>query len=1113
MNIDTTSIDTAFLPDVFFTKILLETSSTPQNKEPKNIGRANTGAPVSWKPTSVNTGGALKVTLSLTIMDHIDESGITSWFYNEDLTKYLKIKIIQSNHSKITRSLMKGNFAILDNNKNFNLFDQKEIKVKKDENQSITDFISFDTQQNKRIFSIDYTLSFIINDVEPEHLSYFAICYFDLGALTKDYEMEFLLPNSNANLVRGSIVGEKVIEKSSLQLETYAFFLDRTGEVWPGLTHRMEDGRWMTMERHGVESKYLVRRQMANTKIQDFREIDAIKLMDFDLTPAANVFSSIEKRGATQHVIQNPPEVYFSDAFLSYGVSGQSKFLFQLDYNRIIRDKTQFGNIIDKASNPQAFAEIYEASKITLLKVLRRRIKFGVGDNRLGSPVFGQIIVDPSEPVALITMTADTPGSEILKSTNDNWGGIRELSLLGGNSQLRTFTVTDKGATRITDGYYQYGVEIEIKDGTVDFLNKQLKRLIEIQDIMNLYSSTASMPQFYNHKSHRFTKKLKKYYRGFKPSNMPWVKSIAIFMDVITSLAPMGDPKSMGKRLFAFTSPNSGSLEGIRAFITVIEMLITKLTNILGPQIHTQMPGNEVKRMTSSKFKSSVITLRRYFNEIWNSNERSDVGIDYLAASGVRNLIGLKGVTTKSFKERIEKENSLYWTTPDLDSIGQTLSGVELGGMSGINEDILQLADIAPSYVTPGVIYAGNNLVVNRVDTAEGAYNTEQFTAVTAVIVAASTGQYTCGGGQDTVATNGEVPPVGHQALDNVMSQLNVQLIPSPETKFMQISIGQHRPQKLSVGEILGEFDLLVRQDIGDTAPPSCEEEIIITQLEVKNRKQLPLATTFMRNLATTGALKQRPGQKRVPRSPFTRPQFNNKHSFDLNNSENLLAKMRKTKNAKRSMTMTRPGEEPPLPKTSAASKNNINFDLVPNQIRSLMLGQSDGVVNKWSDTDIDLIKDVDTSEYYRYNYDMISQVEVFTGYTTNSKGVSLMMSPKWTLLKSKHLNNIKRKNVLLCRIRKYTNQILGVGTSDGIDIKSFDEYFLISNAAGNFRLKRTKKPVDQSNLSLGLSRMGVGHAVLGVLEAENNSSLAVSPTFQSNMAIVQQPKTKLDII
>ena len=129
MKIDYSSLDSAFLPDIFFTKILLETAQTPENSRGITSARKSSERAPVRKKRAVNEGGALKISLSLTIMDHIDENGLTSWFYNADLTKYLKIKIIQSKSPKITNALMKNDFSILDNNKFDKLHDQIIISL------------------------------------------------------------------------------------------------------------------------------------------------------------------------------------------------------------------------------------------------------------------------------------------------------------------------------------------------------------------------------------------------------------------------------------------------------------------------------------------------------------------------------------------------------------------------------------------------------------------------------------------------------------------------------------------------------------------------------------------------------------------------------------------------------------------------------------------------------------------------------------------------------------------------------------------------------------------------------------------------------------------------
>ena len=1155
MKIDFSSVDAAFLPDVFFTKILLETSNTPENGPRAMPKRRTLAGTPERKKRKVNEGGALKVSLSITIMDHIDENGLTSWFYNEDLTKYLKIKVIQSKSPKITNALMKNNFSILDNNKFDNLHDQKVITVKKDYDQDITDFISFDTQQNKRVFSINYTTSFTVNDLEPPHLSYFAFCYLDLKALVEAYHMEFLLPDSNSNIVRGNLTGDKVIEKSTLQLETYAFFLEREGTVWTGATHRMpKSNRWMTQKTHTTASKYLIRRKMSNNKIQDFREVDAVKLMDFDLTPAINIFSTIEKgKTGSQRVIQNPPDVYFSDAFISYALDGKSKFLFQMDYNRIIRDKTQFGSIIDKSSNPDALDQIYKNSIITSLKILRRRVRFGVGHNRLGSPVFGQIITDPLEPVEAIVMSGDTKGNH-LNGTESTLGSIKEV-LLGSQTQFRTFTITDKSGDEITDGYYQYGVEIEFRDGTIDFLNRQLQRLMNIKRDMNLYYSIASAPGFYNKASGKFTQKLKRYYKTYKQDQLPWIKSIAFFMDVITSLTFVGDAKSMAKRFFAFTSPNSGTLEGINSFLSLIEMLESKLTYILGSKIHLQTPGNQQKRMIHSKLKASMISITRWFNETWDSNERPDLGLDYLSLPDISDSVGLKGITANNFKERIKRENALYWTDTNLLNLQTTLGATAINGITDENKEILNLSSVEYGYLTPGTIYAGTGLTDNRLDQGQAAFDAPKFTAVSTALIASSTSQFASAYPADGISTTAMMPKVGDQAMGNILGQLNVSVIEKPRTNFQMVVNKEFKPEKLKIATILGEEDLNVREGLTVSSPPTCEDKNIQEQEVNKIRKLIPIGTIFTQNLALTGQLNNKKGLTQNLKSPFISPDKKTMTNFDLNSSQNILDRLRKpsTNTMTRPSTtsgpisggstaMTRPSTtsgpvsgspsvmtRPEDPESSTAmtrpttTTGNVmnrpttnltkaDFDLVPNQIRSLMLSKTAAVANKWGDMDFDLVRDVETSEFYRYNYDMISKVEMLTGYELNGQNLHLMMSPQFRLLTLNDLENLKTGQVILCRTARYTNERLGIGISAGIDIKFFDEYFLISKAVKTLRSSPRKKTKSVNNI-LGLSKKSVGAIVLNTLNIETEEDAKTSPGFRTNMMINQRLKTKLDIL
>ena len=246
------------------------------------------------------------------------------------------------------------------------------------------------------------------------------------------------------------------------------------------------------------------------------------------------------------------------------------------------------------------------------------------------------------------------------------------------------------------------------------------------------------------------------------------------------------------------------------------------------------------------------------------------------------------------------------------------------------------------------------------------------------------------------------------------------------------------------------------------------------------------------------------------------------------------------------SSTYGTPQSQPGLPPTAKpadpkGAPSNV-FPLIPNQIRSLILNRSDAVKNKWVDMGIDIINSPDTSELYRYNYDMIVQVEVFRGYemsqvarstrsgtayqrttrdeqgpiSLQTQNVNLMKAPIFTRLGKGELERLRktRGNIaLLCRIRKYTNETLGIGISDGIAVKYFDEYFLISKSPAGFRSRRKLKRSSSAENTIGLAKTSVGHGVMGVLMSENAAIDAAVPALQSNIIIKQRSKKKLDIL
>ena len=68
-------------------------------------------------------------------------------------------------------------------------------------------------------------------------------------------------------------------------------------------------------------------------------------------------------------------------------------------------------------------------------------------------------------------------------------GFIKEIDLLNAQ-QMRTFSCTDFSMANVTDGEFQYSVEIELEDGTITYILNLLKKLKDQkQDLLKYYNS------------------------------------------------------------------------------------------------------------------------------------------------------------------------------------------------------------------------------------------------------------------------------------------------------------------------------------------------------------------------------------------------------------------------------------------------------------------------------------------------------------------------------------------------------------------------------------------------------------------------------------------------
>ena len=97
----------------------------------------------------------------------------------------------------------------------------------------------------------------------------------------------------------------------------------------------------------------------------------------------------------------------------------------------------------------------------------------------------------PAPPFLKSAVSYSPEGSK----KDDQIGMIAETStIMGIDPGIRTFLVTDKSTDNISNGVFQYGLEIDIEDGTVALLNERIKRLKIIRKMLSEYSKIINMP-------------------------------------------------------------------------------------------------------------------------------------------------------------------------------------------------------------------------------------------------------------------------------------------------------------------------------------------------------------------------------------------------------------------------------------------------------------------------------------------------------------------------------------------------------------------------------------------------------------------------------------------
>lgn len=714
------------------------------------------------------------VTLDVAIKDSLSRDDTAGqWFMSGDITKYLYIFAVQFKTknavevykalvAKATGPVMQIAHAYLGDNMSKNeLLSQARqlgipgvgnlIKAKNDISAKITcvqdiineidsdtsgravteqdlmlaGFSSIDTNGNT-IYEFPAKFQFEINNSAPAHAAYYVCSFINIEQLLEDNGLTTNTVNMTSNQFANN-------------------------------------GEWITALSNG--------KLVGDSRISDFRDVNnVVPAHSVDLSQI-NMLDELAS-GTAQNFTTLPAykHKYFSDVHLSVLPSRECGFLFAFNHMDYMKDNSVFGRFFDNVADDIA-DEVLKKCMIEEIKIIRRRVKhFKQGAYARGYPSvyepwdntqIDHIVVSSKAKkrtgklqAAQRTINKKTGGT--VRQGRVMSGGIRELNLKtnstnGTDFRIRHFTGKDAGVKSRTDGVYQYGVEITIRDYVpvyigqrLSALRKHITRLKEYEvfssiPVVNRYRQTYADPHvgnkradqqsgkatpvinivggeatantnvssktqvgFYDPTINKFTQDFVRFATRKYTRTRPWVQAPRAFVELLDLI--VNDKMTATKKaeirenMTSVCNPESGTPRGINAVIESLEAYVKIVEDLISSSPPTTKSGGASNPSTpggGSGVTNRTVTYKTYFNnDAFNADAPNATGATFLNMSQDSSSTSLGMVSTSDYLLRATQEVLKYFTSPTgapgLDASFTALSAINVNVLTAGNTVNLQ---------------------------------------------------------------------------------------------------------------------------------------------------------------------------------------------------------------------------------------------------------------------------------------------------------------------------------------------------------------------------------------------------------------------------------------
>jgi len=1128
-----------------------------------------TKTPKQNKPRFADTGTkgkALAVNVELTIKDRIKDDGQATWYQNKEFGENLNIKVVLVKNRQVIENLEDGKFTPrnLKRLKKRGRIIEKIISIKKNETPITEQKI--ETIDGKNVYCTTFQVDFIIPNIRPRNMSIFAASIVDLREY---YLNKYPGVKSSRRFLQGTTVSQRIIKAGDIITDANIYLLPNK-KLWAGPIHYHEPTGYMVGAFHTPEPhEILERKKVPNLVIQDFRVIEQLKEADFLLRPQRKIRRKPLQNKRAQGNRTITKERFITEPEYAFNQFNEMRFVFHLDMNKIISEKSQFGAIYAQADQ-SAQRDIMQNSKIKNLSVFRHRVRPGLSKNDL--------IQSPAEDrTEIVAQSGDgnknflqprrniRPSNPTLeKSSKILAGGVREVRLdLPAKNGIRTFAISDFAFSKKTDGIFSYSVDFELEDGTIIFVNNQKKKLSQAIASLTKYYNTARQPENTNVITGLFTddfiKETEAVYRipelgevntpnrrrrrrvvQSSIAKAPWLNAVAVYADVMRNITNIS-PDIITRASFLLHSivePTSGTVDGIETLLELMNNLQNRLSLAdLGGRNRSTSPlaNTSVISVDETDFNAKTpafkgkqtktsIRLKRRFNTFHDSNIQNFVGYDFLDVKRSKNL-GLRVLTTDKFEQRLLQESQKYFTI-NPNSVPRRIDeeqedNVFLDDFSSL----IDLRDAYYTYLTPAkVMFGKKTLKLTR--RGKNLWKVKQYDSMISNIVLSTREK-------DSLSSK-----------DDAVPQKPGRSIYSPSTAPIQYAAG-YDPNRATIS--LDKYEsnvanniLLNRYGVSIT---TTKTENAFTQSEnisnglVSEELEVVAAGNVMGENSNFLAEDLEPEDQSLETLDDTQIRdFSSVSSVFVKSSINSLQGDLSRNKAKKILDFRPSNEnniiEPLLEQydedDNPNSKKARLISKIPNQIKSIFLGDDVRANKNWFTVLENKGEDLISSPRYTglcyFNYNHINQVEVLVGFETDRDGQPQISAPIYSLLNKQLFERIVNSgNHFICRMRPA--KVPYFGKSRKLSLPEFNETFMLvsrsspldlradaetvelqQEASEDFDFETVEESIFTNRLTEYEDLNTTGRKILRRLIRRNTRLSGIMPEFTST-AFVQQPR------